>query len=94
MNFADRLHAAVLAKGTPALVGLDPHLDLLPDEFAAARDPAASRRRRADALAGFCCELIDVVADLTPAVKPQSAFFEQLGADGVAAWERVARACS
>lgn len=91
MNFADRLHAAVLAKGTPALVGLDPHLDLLPDEFAAARDPGATRRRRADALAGFCCELIDVVADLTPAVKPQSAFFEQLGADGVAAWERVVR---
>lgn len=91
MNFADRLHAAILAKGTPALVGLDPHLDLLPDEFAVARDPSASRRRRADALAAFCCELIDVVADRAPAVKPQSAFFEQLGADGVAAWERVVR---
>jgi len=89
LNFADRLHAAILAKGTPALVGLDPHLDLLPDEFAVARDPSASRRRRADALASFCCELVDVVADRVPAVKPQSAFFEQLGADGVAAWERV-----
>lgn len=89
MNFADRLHAAILAKGTPALVGLDPHLDLLPDEFAVARDPSASRRRRAEALAEFCCELIDVVADRAPAVKPQSAFFEQLGSDGVAAWERV-----
>jgi len=89
VNFADRLHAAILAKGTPALVGIDPHLELLPEEFAAARDPRVSRRRRAEALAGFCCELIDVVAERVPAVKPQSAFFEQLGADGVAAWERV-----
>lgn len=89
MNFADRLHAAILDKGTPALVGIDPHLDLLPEEFASARDPHLSRRKRAEALAGFCCDLIDVVADRVPAVKPQSAFFEQLGADGVAAWERV-----
>ena len=29
----------------------------------------------------FCCELVDVVADRAPAVKPQSAFFEQLGLD-------------
>ncbi|HVS18090.1 MAG TPA: orotidine-5'-phosphate decarboxylase [Planctomycetota bacterium] len=89
MNFADRLHAAIRAKGTPALVGLDPHLDLLPDEFAVAREPSASRKRRAEALSSFCCELVDVIADRVPAVKPQSAFFEQLGADGVAAWERV-----
>lgn len=89
MTYADRLEEAVGRKGTPCLVGLDPHLDLLPDEFAGARDPALPRAERARRLADFCCELIDVVADRAPAVKPQSAFFEQLGADGVAAWERV-----
>jgi len=89
LSFADRLDAAAEACGNPCLIGLDPHLDLLPEEFAAARDPVATRSRRADALGAFCCELVDVVAGRVPAVKPQSAFFEVLGADGVEAWERV-----
>jgi orotidine-5'-phosphate decarboxylase len=74
---------------TPALVGLDPHLDLLPAPFALARDARAPRAERADALARFSCELVDLVAGKVAAVKPQSAFFEVLGADGVAAWEKV-----
>lgn len=89
MSFSDRLELAVERKGNPCLVGIDPHLDLLPDEHAAARDPQAPRAERAAALGDFCCALVDVVADRAPAVKLQSAFFEQLGADGVAAWERV-----
>ena len=36
----------------------------------------------------FLCAVVDVVADRVPAVKPQSAFFEVLGASGVAQWER------
>lgn len=89
MNFADRLDAALERVQTPALVGLDPHLDLLPPPFALARDARAPRAERADALARFSCELIDLVAGKVAAVKPQSAFFEVLGADGVAAWEKV-----
>ena len=89
MLFADRLAAAVRDRGTPILLGLDPHLDLLPEEFAIARDLDAPRSERADAVATFCEQLVDVAADRVPAVKPQSAFFEQLGADGVAAFERV-----
>jgi orotidine-5'-phosphate decarboxylase len=89
MTFSDQLEAAVAARGTPCLVGLDPHLDLLPDEFAAARDPRRPRAERAAVLADFCCQVIDLVADKVPAVKPQSAFFEIFGADGALAWERV-----
>ncbi len=89
MNFADRLEAATTACGNPCLVGIDPHLNLLPEEYAGAADSAQPRSARADLVARFCCELLDVVAGRVPAVKPQSAFFEQLGADGVVAWERV-----
>lgn len=89
MSFAERVHAAVERHGHPVVVGIDPHLALLPDEFAVARDAAAPRTERADALARFGCELVDAIADHAGVVKPQSAFFEQLGADGVAAWERV-----
>jgi len=92
VNYADRLQAAVDAKGNACLVGLDPHLDLLPAEFESARDTGRPRAERAAALADFACEVIDVVADRVPAVKPQSAFFEVFGSDGVRAWERVVAA--
>lgn len=91
MNFADRLTEAVLRKKNPSVVGLDPDLTRLPLEFAAAHDPQARRAEKAAAVADFLCRLIDVVAPLVPAVKPQSAYFEALGADGALAWERVVR---
>ena len=91
MNYADRLEAAVAEKRNPCLVGLDPHIDKLPEEFAVARDANATPERRADAAADFLCEILDIVAPRVPAVKPQSAFFEVFGAPGIAAWERVVR---
>ena len=92
MNHADRLEAAVTEKGNPCLVGLDPHLDLLPEEFVSVRDPAASREDVAGDVCNFLLGILEAVADLVPAVKPQSAFFEQLGAPGLEAWERVVAA--
>ena len=89
MNFADRLSAAVQEKASPCLLGLDPHLALLPEEFSVANDPTAARADRAEADADFLCELTDLCADRVAVVKPQSAFFEVLGADGATAWERV-----
>lgn len=89
MNFADRLAAAVTATGSPCVLGLDPHPSLLPEAFSIVRDTAAPRARRARAVADFLCELVDLARGRVPAVKPQSAFFELLGADGSVAWERV-----
>ncbi len=37
----------------------------------------------------FCCKIIDIVAPLVPCVKPQVAFFEQLGSDGMVALDAV-----
>lgn len=91
MNYADRLEAAIAEKNTPALVGLDPHLDKLPEEFRAAHDPASSLEERARDVHAFLKAIIELVAPLVPAVKPQSAFFEELGAAGANAWEDVVR---
>src|SRR5436190_1972170 len=88
-HFADRLEDAVARRGNPCLVGLDPHLDALPEEYARARDASAPRAERARAVGDFLTALIDVAAERVAAVKPQSAFFEIFGADGAAAWERV-----
>jgi orotidine-5'-phosphate decarboxylase len=89
VNFADRLDAALERVRTPALIGIDPHLDLLPEPFARARDARLPRAERAHVVEAFCLELIDLVAGSVAAVKPQSAFFELFGADGARAWERV-----
>ena len=85
MSYVQRLHDRIRQTGTPALVGLDPRLDQIPAEL---RDAAASP---AAAFEAFSREVIDVVSGLVPAVKPQSAFFEACGPDGVAALARVVR---
>ena len=87
MNFADRLQAAVERCGNPVLVGLDPRWQSLPAKIAARA--AAGSGRSGRGLRAFCRVVIDVVAPLVPAVKPQAAFFEQLGPEGMAALGRV-----
>lgn len=90
MNFADRLAEAVKSRGNPVVVGLDPRFEQLP---AALRGGAATGSPADKALIyrQFCEAIIDVVAPLVPAVKPQSAFFEQLGPAGMAALAAVAQ---
>lgn len=90
-NYADRLHAAVQKKKTAALVGLDPRLDLLPQDVLAAAESRGSTPDEiaASAFEEFCSRIIDIVAPLVPAVKPQAAFFEQLGPAGCLALQRV-----
>ncbi|MCB9781178.1 MAG: orotidine-5'-phosphate decarboxylase [Alphaproteobacteria bacterium] len=90
--FGDRLAAAVDAVGSPLCVGLDPHLDRLPPALRArfaGRTGADFRGLAADAAAEFCITAIDAVHGIAAALKPQVAFFEALGAPGVAALERT-----
>src|ERR687898_682017 len=86
-TFADRLAEAVERKRSQLVVGLDPRLDLLPVELRAAAH--GNRAAAADACERFCRGIIDAVAPYAVGVKPQLAFFEALGADGVLAFEEV-----
>lgn len=86
--FSDRLAEAIVRCQTPALVGLDPRFANLPEPLKHgidARDLAA----QAGAFQRFCEGIIDVVAPLVPAVKPQAAFFEELGPPGMSALAKV-----
>ena len=85
-NFGDRLAQAVRRCGNPVLVGLDPRWEQLPTVL---RTDDPSLEQRANAYVAFCTEIIDVVAPLVPAVKPQAAFFEQLGPHGMNALASV-----
>jgi orotidine-5'-phosphate decarboxylase len=83
LHFADRLTAAVRARNTVGIVGLDPVLESLPAELQP-RD-----RRLATAVAAvesFCRGVIDAVAPQVPAVKINAGFFEALYAPGLAAY--------
>jgi orotidine-5'-phosphate decarboxylase len=74
---------AVRRTGTGAIVGLDPRWEHLPEPLRNRGGDSAGER--AAAYRAFCHGVIDAVAPLVPAVKPQVAFFEELGPAGMAA---------
>ncbi len=86
-HFADDLTEAVKCKGTPVLVGLDPRWEQLPESFTGG--DAQGWTAKAMAYEKFCREVINVVAPLVPAVKPQAAFFEECGPAGMEALGNV-----
>ena len=85
--FGDRLAEAVDRKRSQLLVGLDPRPDLLPVELVG--DVQVDRASAAEGCARFCRGIVDAVAPHVVGVKPQLAFFEALGADGMRAFEEV-----
>jgi orotidine-5'-phosphate decarboxylase len=85
--FGDRVAESVEAKRSQLLVGLDPRPELLPVELRAGAH--AGRAAAADACVRFCTGVIDAVSPYVVGVKPQLAFFEVLGADGMRAFEEV-----
>ncbi|MGI9519765.1 MAG: orotidine-5'-phosphate decarboxylase [Pirellulaceae bacterium] len=88
LPFADRLSLAIVDRQTPLIVGIDPRPERLPDGLrldTSIQEPTQT----ADAFETFACEIIDVVAPLVPAIKPQAAFFEMLGPPGMVALGKV-----
>jgi orotidine-5'-phosphate decarboxylase len=87
-HFADRLAAAIRAKGNALCVGLDPRWESLPAELRQ-RHGAETLASVAGAFEEFCSRVLDIVAPLVPVVKPQSAFFETCGPEGMAVLQRL-----
>ena len=83
-GFGDRLAGALMRVGNPVVVGLDPRWDELPDSLKSGVDGSDSAQR-ATVYWRFCREIIDVIANRVAVVKPQVAFFEQLGPAGMQA---------
>ena len=89
-RFSDQLASQIRQVGNPVVVGLDPRWDPLPEELKLPGLP--SLQVQAEIFEKFCREVIDVVAPLVPAVKPQMAFFEELGPSGRTARPALKRA--
>ncbi|MEV0731716.1 orotidine-5'-phosphate decarboxylase [Polymorphospora sp. NPDC050346] len=80
-SFGTRLRRATSERG-PVCVGIDPHAALLarwglPDDV--------------DGLASFGQTVVDALADRVAIFKPQSAFFERFGSQGLAVLESIIR---
>ncbi|MDO5579528.1 MAG: orotidine-5'-phosphate decarboxylase [Planctomycetia bacterium] len=87
-SFSFRLTNAIRSKKTPVLVGLDPRWNMLPKIFTEGKkNPSPSEA--AVAFESFCRNIIDIVSPLVPIVKPQSAFFEQYGPEGMICLQKV-----
>jgi len=81
MDFADRLVDAQRQRRSSLVLGVDPQLDR----------PGVPGIPADTTVARFCCEIIEACAEFVVAVKPQLAFFEARGLDGMAAFAQVVR---
>ena len=89
-HFADRLNQKIQQTKSPLVVGLDPRFDQLPATLkVSVSSIEAPPKDKARITTEFCKGVIDVVASRVPAVKPQAAFFEQLGPLGMLALAEV-----
>lgn len=85
-HFADRLTAAIRAKRTAAVVGIDPVLENLP---LAIRPTEPDLMSAVSAVEAFCADVIHAVAPHVPAVKINSGFFEAFYDAGVTSFYRL-----
>lgn len=91
-GFGARLTAAVAARESQVVLGLDPDpARLWPAALDAAPSAGAPAERAAAAVAAHCRAAIDAAGGACVAVKPQLACFERLGAAGWAALAATVR---
>ncbi|MGF1589002.1 MAG: orotidine-5'-phosphate decarboxylase [Pleurocapsa sp.] len=89
--FIDRLIKQIQVKNTPCIVGLDPALSRMPDRWLQKQgvDRQSSIADCAEAIYQYNLMVLDAIADLVPAVKPQSAYYELYGSAGIMALEKT-----
>lgn len=89
--FIDRLIERIEETNSRICVGLDPHLDLIPDHiFQEVEDSGKTEKEMfAAGVWKFNKKIIDKIYDLAVAVKPQIAFYENIGPSGMRSLEKT-----
>ena len=72
----DQLIGQIKRKRNPCIVGIDPEWSKIPDGY------KQNNTSEAEAIRIWAFDVVDAVADIVPAIKPQMAFFEVYGAEG------------
>lgn len=91
MHFSDALVRSIKAKESALCVGLDPQLSKLPAFLLkrVVQEHGETMEAAAEAFIAFNKGIIDAVKDLVPAVKPQLAYYEEFGHQGIRAFEET-----
>ena len=91
--FADRLIDKIRGFDNPSVVGLDPRLEYIPEHLKANafKDHGTGFEGAAAAILSFNKGLIDTLCDIVPAVKPQLAYYEMYGLEGLKAFNETVR---
>ena len=77
-HFGDRLFEKIRKIKSFLCLGIDPHLDLIPEIFN--ENTTINNNKIVEK---FCFSLLEAVIGKVPAIKPQIALFEQLGPEGM-----------
>jgi orotidine-5'-phosphate decarboxylase len=91
--FIDRLIESIQEKNNPTVVGLDPKIEYVP-EFIKERffkEYGMNLKGASEAIISFNKMLIDAIYDHVPAVKPQLAYYEMYGIDGIHAFNETCK---
>ena len=90
MSF-DILQEKIREKKNPTVAGLDPRIEYVPAHIQkkSFEQYGETLAGAADAVWQFNQGLIDALCDIVPAVKPQSAYYENMGWQGMAVMEKT-----
>ena len=90
-----KLIEQIKTKQAPVVVGLDPQLSFIPEQFLNKyyEEKGYTLEAVADAVFEYNKGLVDATYDLIPAVKPQIAMYEQFGIPGLIAYKKTVDYC-
>lgn len=86
-NAMDRLIEKIREVNNPTVIGLDPRYDMIPECIRKKYD--MTLEGAASAILEFNKALIDAVYDIIPAIKPQIAFYEMFGIEGMKTFQET-----
>lgn len=86
-NMMDNLINKIKEKNSPIVMGIDPRYEMIPDivKFEYSKDMVGFAKSSVI----FAKKLIDETYDIIPAIKPQLAYFEMMGPDGLEAFREI-----
>jgi orotidine-5'-phosphate decarboxylase len=88
-NAMDKLIAKVKKTDNPTVMGLDPRYDMIPECIR--KKYTVDFEGACEAMLEFNKGLIDSVCDIIPAVKPQIAFYEMFGVEGINLFKKTCK---
>ena len=89
-HFATRLADAIRSSGTPLCMGIDPHPAMMPSLFGDVSEAGHPRTIRS--ISDFTMACLEAARGRVAAIKPQAAFFEAQGPDGMRVLAALGRA--